>query len=118
MHWAWQWSAVLLVVGFLDVAVRFWTGFNMVWIVRADALLCLGASLTLLGLQRRRPALAGWQRALQGAFTAALALGGLRATLWALGLPVQRANAMVLAAAAIGGEGMLLWRRHRARAAA
>ncbi len=118
MHWAWQWSVVFFVVALLDVAVRLGTGFDMVWIVRADALLFLGASLTLLRLQRVRPALAGWQRALQGALMAALALGGLRATLWALGLPLQRANAMVLAAAVIGGAGMLWWRRHHARAAA
>ncbi len=117
MHWAWQWSAVLLVVGVVDLAVRFRTGFDMVWIVRAEGPLFLGASLALLRLHRRRPTLVRWQSRLQAVLVTALALAGLRAIAWALGLAVQTANVVVLAAAVIGAAAVW-WRHHRARAAA
>ena len=116
-HWAWQWGAVLLVVGAVDLAVRFSTGFDMVWIVRAEGPLFLGASLALLRLQRQRPTLVRWQSRLQAGLVTALALAGLRASALALGSPVETADVVVLAAAVIGGAAVW-WRHHRARAAA
>jgi hypothetical protein len=97
--------------------VRLKTGFNMVWIVRAEGPLFLCASLALLRLHRQRPTLVRWQSGLQTVLVTALALAGLRAIALALGLTVPAANFVVLAAAGVGGA-VVWWCRHRARTAA
>ena len=117
VRWGGRWFAVLLVVAAADLAVRFGTGFDLIWIIRVEGPLFLAASIVLLRLCRQRPVPARWQRGLQTVLVTALALAGLRAVVWAVGLPVQGANLLVLAVATIGGA-VLLWRRHRVRAAA
>jgi|GEM_PF-580075 len=110
MHWGWLWGAILLAVGIVDGAVRLATGWSMVWVVRAEAALLLAASVGLLVLHRRRPA-QGRGRMVQLGLAASLALGGSRAAMWALGIPVHRANFVIAITAVIGGA--LVLRRRR-----
>ena len=115
MHWGWLWSAVLLAVGLLDGGIRLATGWSMVWVVRAEATLLLAASVGLLMLHWHRPA-RGRGRMIQVGLAASLALGGLRAALWALGMPVPRANLVIAILAVVGGA-LALWRRRTATVA-
>ena len=92
---------VLMAVGLLDVAIRLGSGWSMVWVVRAEAALFLATSLGLLFLHLRRPT-RGWARAVQLGLSASFLLGGLRAALWALGMPVFRANLVIAILAVVG----------------
>jgi len=95
VSWGWRWTLLILAVALADFAVRLATRFNMAWVVPAEAILCLGTSLALSVLHDRQPAQVRWQFRLQQIGVAAFALAGLRAALWAGGLPVARANLAV-----------------------
>jgi len=99
MHWGWRWAGIFVVVALLDFGVRFASGFDMTWVNRAEAVLLLGTALLLWFLGRTHPAPNRRQHTIQLAIVASFVLGGLRAALWAAGLPVDRAN---LAIAALG----------------
>ncbi len=117
MRWGWRWTLLILAAGLTDFAVRIGTGFNMAWVVRAEAPLFLGASFALWLMLRRQPASVRWQRRLQGVLVATLALAGLRAALWAAGLPVATANLVVLVAGVVLlAVAVVRWRRKRAAA--
>ncbi len=100
MRWLW-WVLFILAVGMVDFAVRVATEFDVSWVVRAEAVLFLGASVALGSLHRRWPPEARWQVRLQRVLVAAFALAGLRALLWALGVPIAWANRIVVIVAAI-----------------
>ena len=104
-----------MAVGLLDVAIRLGYGWSMVWVVRAEAALFLATSLGFLLLHLRRPT-QGWARTVQLGLAASFLLGGLRATLWALGMPVHRANLVIAILAVVGGA-LALWRRRTATVA-
>jgi len=87
----------------------------VVRVVRAEAALFLATSLGFLLLHLRRPT-QGWARAIQLGLVASFLLGGLRATLWALGMPVHRANLVIAILAVVGGA-LALWRRRTATVA-
>lgn len=115
MHWSWIWAGIFVGVGLADFGVRLGTEFDMVWVVRAEAVLFPATGIVLWLLHRRRPVQTPWQRHVQLSIVAFLFLGGLRSALWASGLVVERANTVVLAV----GLPLLveiLRRRHRARA--
>lgn len=95
MRWGWKWAGITAVVGLLDVAVRFATDYSMIRVVRAEAVLLLGAALLLWFLRRARPAPTPRQHTIQLAIVASFFLGGLRAALWAGGMPVERANLVI-----------------------
>jgi hypothetical protein len=111
VSWGWQWILLILVVGLADLAVRFATNFNMDWVVRAEAVLFLGASVALWVLHHRKPAPVRWQLRVQQILVAAFALAGLRATLWAGGLQIATANLIVLVIGAL----LVTWALVRAR---
>ena len=115
MEWGWRWTLFILIVGAADFAVRLITGFNMVWVVRAEAALFFGASVTLWVFHRGKPAQVRWQLWLQRVLVALFALAGLRAALWALGLPVARANVIALIVAVVLGGVTLRRPRHSRR---
>lgn len=110
MHWGWLWGAILLTVGLLDLAVRLGTSWSMVWVIRAEAALLLSAAFGLLMVYRRRSPGAARARVVQLGLIASLALGGLRAALWAIGMPVQQAN-LVIGILALVGVASVLWGR-------
>jgi hypothetical protein len=110
MHWGWLWGAIFLTVGLLDFAARLGTGWSMTWVTRAEAALLLSAAFGLLILHRRSPPRAARARVVQLGLVASLALGGLRAALWAMGMPVQQANLAIGVLALVGGASVL-WRR-------
>jgi hypothetical protein len=112
MRWGWQWTLIILAVGLADFAARFGTGFNMVWVVRSEAVLLLGGGLALWILQRRNPAQIRWQRRVQRVLVALFGLGGLRAALWASGMAVARANVVVLVLGVLVGT-VAWWRGRR-----
>jgi hypothetical protein len=114
MHWGWLWGAILLAVGLLDFAVRLGTGWSMAWVIRAEAALFLSATFGLLMLHRSRPPRAAWARIVQVGLAASFALGGLRAALWAMGMPVHQANLVIGLLALVGGASVLWRRRTRA----
>lgn len=92
MPWGWRWTLLVLAVTLADLAVRLATGFDMAWVVPVEAILFLGASLVLSVLHDRQPAQVRWQLRVQQVVVAGFALAGLRAALWAGGLPVASAN--------------------------
>ena len=96
MRWRWTWTGIFVAVGLLDYGVRLGTKFNMVWVIRVEAVLFLATSLVLWILRRRNPVQVRWQRAVQLGLVVFFALGGLRSALWAAGLAVGRANIVVL----------------------
>ncbi|NIM51737.1 MAG: hypothetical protein GTN78_25835 [Gemmatimonadales bacterium] len=115
MSWGLRWTILLLAVALADFGIRFATGFDVVWVVRAEAILFLGTALALWGLHRRRPPQVRWQFGLQQILAAAFALAGLRAALWAGGLPVAAANLVVLVVGVLlVGLGVVRSRRKRA----
>jgi len=95
MRWGWKWTFVILAAGAIDFAVRFATGFDMARVVPAETVLFLGTGAVLWALLRHEPASVRWQLRLQRVLVAAFALAGLRAGLWAAGLPVATANIIV-----------------------
>jgi hypothetical protein len=115
MHWAWKWTIVFLVVGLVDYGVRWATRFNMDWVVPLEAVLFFGSSFLFWQLTRRNPAQVPWQHTVQLVVVASFVLGGVRSALWALGLPVSRANLIIL----VLGVALVAWRwRHKGQAAA
>jgi len=117
MGWGRRWTLVIVVVGLADFAVRLASGPKMVWVVRAEALLFLGASLALWRMLRQQPATIRWQLRVQQVLVATFALAGLRVALWAAGLAVATANLVVLLAGVVlSSAAVLRWRRARAAA--
>jgi hypothetical protein len=114
MHWGWLWGAIFLTVGLLDFAVRLGTGWSTTWVIRAEAALFLSAAFGLLMLHRHRAPPSAGARVIQLGLVASLALGGLRAACWAMGMPVRYAN-LAIGVLALAGGASVLWRR-RARA--
>ena len=103
MPWGWLWTLIIVVTGLLDFLVRLATNFDMTSVVPAEAVLFLSTGLVLWALKRRRPARARWQGVVQGALVALFALTGLRAGLWAGGLPVARANVAIVVVGVLWG---------------
>ena len=101
MSWWARWTLLILAVTLADFAVRLASRFSMAWVVPAEAILFLGTSLALWLLHDRARASVPWQFTLQRVLVAAFALAGLRAALWAGGLPVARANVVILTVGAL-----------------
>jgi hypothetical protein len=114
---AWRWTFLVFAVALADFAVRIATNFDMVWVVRAEAILFLGTSLALWLWHNRRPAQVRWQVGLQRMLVAAFALAGLRAALWAGGLEVAKANLVVLIVGAVLVAVAVVQSRRRSAAA-
>jgi hypothetical protein len=109
MHWGWKWTIIFLATGLVDYGLRLATRFNMDWVVPLEAVLFFGAGYLFWRLERRNPAQVPWQHVVQLVVVASFALGGLRSALWALGLPVSRANLVILLlGVALAG---IAWRR-------
>jgi hypothetical protein len=100
---AWvKWGLVIVAAATVDLTVRFAARFDLARVLQLEAVLFPAAALALLALMRREPRAAGWARAWRVGLILAFLLGGLRAGLWASGMPVHLANLAVLAVAAAG----------------
>jgi hypothetical protein len=107
-----KWGLVILAAAAVDLAVRFAVRFDLARVQRAEAVLFPAAALALFALLRREPRAAGWARAWRVGLILTFLLGGLRAGMWASGMPVHLANLAVLAVATAGlAAAWLLTRR-------
>lgn len=97
MRFALRWLGVVLIATAIDLLVRFALPFDLSRVLRVEAALFPLTGLALFLLFRSEPrASPGWRR-VQIVVIAAFPLAGIRSGLWAAGLPVQRANLVVLA---------------------
>ena len=96
------WVATIAAVATVDVVVRFLLAFRLEQVLWAETVLFLAGGTVLFRLLPHvstRP----WLRMVQLLLAAGFVLGGLRAGLWAAGMPVAIANATILVAAVLAG---------------
>lgn len=107
------WIVTIVAVAGVDLFVRFVVDFRLARVLWVEAALFVTAGWVLLRLAPHDPGRA-WERWVHLVLVAGFMLGGLRAGLWAAGLPVAWANAIVLAAGAVAaGAAWLRGRRAR-----
>lgn len=105
---------VILVVGLLDVGVRFLAPWDFRWVILAEGVLFLAGCGAILTLERTVREASSRGRWLRRGLAVAFGLGGLRSLSWGLGAPVLVANLLTLGAGAV--LAVLWWRaRHRTR---
>lgn len=106
-----RWIGVIAAATAADLVVRFVLPLDQTGVLRVEAILFPLTGLALLALFRAGPRLSpGWRRA-QIVAVAAFSLAGLRAGLWAGGVPVNRANLAALGVGALTWLGIRLFRR-------
>jgi hypothetical protein len=104
------WVATIVAVATVDVAVRFMLAFRLEQVLWAETVLFLTGGTVLVRLlphTSTRP----WLRMVQLLLAAGFLLGGLRAGLWAAGMPVTVANATIFVAAVLAAT--IAWFRGR-----
>jgi hypothetical protein len=106
---------VLAAVIVLDVALRFFVGFQMRGVAAVEAVLFAAASVLLLWADRRNRPAASARKRLDFWLAIFFALGSLRAGLWAAGVRVSVANLVILAVGVLTVIGYALrqWVHHR-----
>jgi hypothetical protein len=85
----------IALVATVDLSVRFLVDFRLDRVLWTEAVLFIAAG-TLLLASGPRSAPVGWRRFVQVCLAVGFLLGGIRAGLWAAGVPVTAANATVL----------------------
>lgn len=104
------WLSTIVAVAGVDLCVRFVADFELERVLWVEAALFLVAGGVILRFGPRNPTRT-WQNTLHLLLAAAFMLGGLRAGLWAAGLPVAVANATIFAAGVIAAT--VAWLRGR-----
>jgi hypothetical protein len=104
------WVATIAAVATVDVVVRFLLAFRLEQVLWAETVLFLAGGTVLVRLLPHAPT-RSWLRMVQLLLAAGFLLGGLRAGLWAAGIPVAVANATILVAAVLAGT--VAWFRGR-----
>jgi hypothetical protein len=104
------WVVTIVAVAVTDVAVRLLLAFRLEHVLWAEAVLFLGGGTVLLRLLSRDSA-RPWLRMVQLLPAAGFLLGGVRAGLWAAGMPVTVANATILLAGGLAAT--VAWFRGR-----
>jgi NAD(P)-dependent dehydrogenase (short-subunit alcohol dehydrogenase family) len=87
-----RWTAVVVLATAVDLAGRFLLPFDLMQVMRIEAVLFPLAGIVLLLMVRREPRASGWRRMLQWGLIACFLLAGLRAALWAIGAHPLIAN--------------------------
>lgn len=105
MRTALKWSSVILAATAVDLLARFGGPFNLTRILWIEALLFPAVGIGLIALLKKNPRLSGFKRRVQVLIIASFFLAGLRSGLWASGVPVGRANMVVLFAAVLAWIG-------------
>lgn len=90
------WTGLVAAITAIDLAARFALPFSLQRVLVVEAVLFFLGALATLALSARPPQASGWRRVLQRILAAGLVLAALRAALWAAGLPVARANLIIL----------------------
>ena len=88
------WLLLFAMVGIIELAVRFALPFERRRVLVVEAVVFLGAGV-VSGMLVRRSVQVGWRYALQWALVGAFVLAAVRAGLWAVGVPVARANQII-----------------------
>jgi hypothetical protein len=96
-----KWLGVFAGATAIDLFVRFGLPFQMTTVLVAEAILFPVTGFVFLWLLRRSPGKVGFPRRLQLLTIAAFFLAGLRAGLWASGVPIGMANIAVLMVAVL-----------------
>ncbi len=87
-----QWAGVVVLATAFDLAGRFLLPFDLMRVMRIEAVLFPLAGIALVLMLRREPRASGWRRTLQWGLVACFLLAGLRALLWAAGAHPLIAN--------------------------
>ena len=90
------WTVTIMVATCVDVAMRLALSFDMTRIRIMEAVLFPTAGVVLLWFLLRGARQHGWRRGVQVWTVAGCFLAGLRVGLWALGVPVSRANLAII----------------------
>ena len=109
------WLLLFAIVGIIELVVRFAIPFETRRVLVVEAVLFLGAGV-VSGILARRAVQVGWRYALQWALVAAFVLAAVRAGLWAVGVPVPRANQIIALLGVLALGAVWLRRRRRPRA--
>jgi hypothetical protein len=106
------WTGLAAAIAAIDLATRFALPFDLQRVLLVEALLFFVGGLAVLGIGTRPPQASGWRRVLERLLAGGLVLAALRSALWAAGLPVARANLIILI---LGGItlGVAKWRTRR-----
>src|SRR5574341_1907394 len=106
------WVLLFGMIAAIELTVRFLLPFDLRRVLIVEAGLFLGAGVTTWALVLRSPQSFGWRRVAQWSLAGGLILAAIRATLWASGMPVARANLVI---ALLGAVGLIaLWFQRRA----
>lgn len=108
-----KWSGVILAASVVDLLARFGGTFNLTRILWTEALLFPAVGVSLLYLLRGSPPLSGFKRGSQVVIIVSFFLAGLRSGLWAFGMPVGKANIVVLVAAVLVWVGFRIGRSRK-----
>ena len=106
-----QWAGVVVVATALDLAGRFLLPFDLMRVMRIEAVLFPVAGIVLLLMVWREPSASGWRRTLQWGLIACFLLAGLRAVLWAVGAHPLIANVTSPAVFVVSGLALVFRRR-------
>ena len=109
------WAALFGTIATVEVLVRFAVPFSLRRVLVVEALLFFGAALAALRLTLRPAKPSKWRRLLQWSLVWGLALGAIRAAIWAAGQPVTRANLAALLVAIIALAASRIRRRRQSR---
>jgi hypothetical protein len=109
------WLLLFAIVGVIELAVRFAIPFALRRVLVVEAVVFLGAGV-VSGMLVRRSVQVGWRYALQWALVGAFVLAAVRAGLWAVGVPVARANQIIGLVGVLALGAVWLRRRSQPRA--
>jgi hypothetical protein len=109
-----RWTAVVTIATALDLAGRFLLPFDLMRVMRIEAVLFPFAGLVLMLMVRQEPRASGWRRTLRWGLIVCFLLAGLRAALWAIGAHPLIANATPPSVFVLSGI-VLMFRRRSAR---
>jgi hypothetical protein len=108
------WIGLAAAITAIDLVSRFALPFNLQRVLVVEAVLFFVGALATLTLSTRPPRPSGWRRVLPRLLAGGLLLAAFRAALWAAGMPVARANLIILVLGVVMLAGAQ-WRTRRTK---